>query len=162
MPPKSMSVIFILFTKGFILGILGCADGEVCSFRLLRVPAYKVPATCKVGAFYFFIKAVSVITVLVQKGAGKQNTVYPQYTVKFMQLFTLTQWATSGASWLVCCGSDLFRQKTFIFCASHPCKNLKILVRLVLPTGQGGRDFREPVADLFYQNFQNPARASRK
>lgn len=120
MPPKSMSVIFILFTKGYILGILGCADGEVCSFRLLRVPAYKVPATCKVGAFYFFIKAVSVITVLVQKGAGKQNTVYPQYTVKFMQLFTLTQWATSGASWLVCCGSDLFRQKNFYFLCFAP------------------------------------------
>ncbi|MBD5080354.1 MAG: hypothetical protein HDT44_01145 [Ruminococcaceae bacterium] len=73
MPPKSMSVIFILFTKGFILGILGCADGEVCSFRLLRVPAYKVPAVCKAGVFYFFIKAVSVITVLVQEGAREQK-----------------------------------------------------------------------------------------
>ncbi len=34
MPPKSMSVIFILFTKGFILGILGCADERLYSFCL--------------------------------------------------------------------------------------------------------------------------------
>ena len=55
------------------MGILGCADEEVYSFRLLRVPAYKVPAVCKAGVFYFFIKAVSVITVLVQVGARKQK-----------------------------------------------------------------------------------------
>ena len=34
MPPKSMSVIFILFTKGLILGILGCADEWLYLFCL--------------------------------------------------------------------------------------------------------------------------------
>ena len=57
MPPKSMSAIFILYTKGLILGILGCADEEVCSFRFLLAQVYKVPATCKAGAYYLFKKS---------------------------------------------------------------------------------------------------------
>ncbi|MDE6579353.1 MAG: hypothetical protein K2K41_02340 [Ruminiclostridium sp.] len=69
----SMSVISTLLFQVFILGTLGCADEEACSFHFLQMRDYKVPAVCKEGVFYFFIRAVSVITVSVQEGAGKEK-----------------------------------------------------------------------------------------
>lgn len=76
--------------------------------------------------------------MLVQNGSINKNTVYISVHGKNLcSRFCPTQAETSGASWLVCCCSNQFRQKIFIFCASHPWQAQKILVCLALPTGQG-------------------------